>query len=301
MNRILRRTAIGVGALAGIVLLGAGAVYGVSEHRMHRTYAVSPRPLPAVDPAVAVERGRHIATAIGKCGDCHGDDLGGHVMADDPAFGRLVAPNLPRGANGAAARFSDEDFVRAIHHGVKKDGTSLVVMPATAYSNLSAPDLASLVAYLRSLPPVERALPPMKVGPLARALFVAGKLDDLSPAAHIDHGAAWVPDVPRTDTVAYGRYLAVNGGCTSCHGANLAGGPMPGPPGPIAANLTPAGVAGGREADFVRTLRTGVRPNGAPVNEAMPVKYTKLMTDDEIHAVWRYLQSVPAVATVATR
>jgi mono/diheme cytochrome c family protein len=298
MHRIVRRTAIGLGALAGVVLLGAGAVYGVSERRLHRTFTVSARPLPAVD-AAAIERGRHLATAIAKCGDCHGDDLGGHVMVDDPAFGRLVAPNLTRGGQGTAARFSDADFVRAIHHGVRPDGRSLMVMPATSFSNLSAADLAAVVAYVRAMPPVERALPATRVGPLARVLFVAGKLDDLQPAAHIDHAADWAADVAPSDTVAFGRYLAVNGGCTSCHGANLAGGPMPGPPGPPAANLTRAGVAGGREEDFAHTLRTGIRANGTPVNEAMPIKYTRLMTDAEIHAVWRYLQTVPAVAYAA--
>jgi hypothetical protein len=44
-----------------------------------------------------------------------------------------------------------------------------------------------------------------------------------------------------------------------------------------------------------------VRPGGSTVNAAMPVRFTKLMTDAEIHAVWQYLRSVPAVERVASR
>ena len=96
-------------------------------------------------------------------------------------------------------------------------------------------------------------------------------------------------------TLEYGRSLANVGGCTGCHNPSLSGGPIIGaPPGtPQAANLTPGGRSWTLEL-FRHTLRTGERPGGGQLSDFMPIRYTKLMTDDEIEAVWRYLVSVPA-------
>ena len=68
-----------------------------------------------------------------------------------------------------------------------------------------------------------------------------------------------------------------------------------GPPGSLpAANITPEGLKTYDEAKFFLALREGIRPSGVPINpEFMPWKLTKLMTDDEIRAVWKYLQTVP--------
>ena len=63
-----------------------------------------------------------------------------------------------------------------------------------------------------------------------------------------------------------------------------------------ASNITPAGIGSWTEADFLRALREGVRPGGTPIDPAMPVRYTKEMTDVELRAVWAYLQTVPAKA-----
>ena len=97
-------------------------------------------------------------------------------------------------------------------------------------------------------------------------------------------------------TVEYGRYIAAVG-CQGCHGQTLAGGPIEGgaPDWPPAANLTPAGSLKTWTADgFTRFLRTGVRPNGAPVSPVMPIRETSRLTDDEIRALWLYLQTIPA-------
>jgi mono/diheme cytochrome c family protein len=59
------------------------------------------------------------------------------------------------------------------------------------------------------------------------------------------------------------------------------------------ANLTPSGLKAYDEAAFFTALRTGVRPGGSKVNEAMPWRRTKEMTDDEIRAVRAYLKTVP--------
>lgn len=98
-------------------------------------------------------------------------------------------------------------------------------------------------------------------------------------------------------SVAYGRYLAA--GCTGCHGLGYSGGPIPGAPPsfPPAANLTPDNASGlGRwsEADFLRALREGVRPDGSTINPVMPWKNFARMSDTELKALYLFLQQVPA-------
>ena len=52
-------------------------------------------------------------------------------MLEQPsAFGTLAAPNLTRGAGGLGSTFTDTDWVRAIRHGIHRDGTSLLIMPS---------------------------------------------------------------------------------------------------------------------------------------------------------------------------
>jgi mono/diheme cytochrome c family protein len=113
----------------------------------------------------------------------------------------------------------------------------------------------------------------------------------------IDHEQS--PRAPVEDVTAeYGKYLITLGDCTECHGANLTGassfnkGGLPGP------NLTPGGVLKGwSEVDFLRALRDGVRPDGSKISDQMPWNNYRLMTDNELQAIWLYLQSLPAIPT----
>ena len=101
--------------------------------------------------------------------------------------------------------------------------------------------------------------------------------------------------MPPADTVEYGHYIAQVGGCTGCHGAGLSGGPIPGVPPdfPPAQNLTPTGIGQWSDADIVRALRVGKRPDGTTINQFMPWPYTASMTDTEMAALIKYLRSVP--------
>jgi cytochrome c553 len=197
-----------------------------------------------------------------------------------------------------AARYSDGQFERAIRHAVDADGHALAIMPSDDYNVMSQEDMGDLLAYLRSLPPVNRQLPPTTVRALGRALYLAGELP-LFPAERIDHAKAPPPAVPAGVTVAYGEYLATIGACKGCHGPDLAGhaeGQAPGEP--PAANLTPVGRLGHwSEQDFFHALRTGIRPDGTAINAAMPWAQAGQMTDDEIRAVWMYLKTVPPKQT----
>jgi mono/diheme cytochrome c family protein len=169
-------------------------------------------------------------------------------------------------------------------------------MPSEVFVHLSDEDLGAIVAYFRQVPPIDREVPRTGFGPLGRALLATGKLDIL--VAPKTPRLAPVARVPRAPARDYGRYLAHISGCHGCHGYGLSGGRVAGPPGlPPASNLTPAGaLAGWTEADFVRLMRTGTRPGGGAVHEFMPWRVNGNMTDEELHALWEYLRSVPAKA-----
>src|SRR5262249_21261715 len=136
-----------------LLLVAIGAAYLVSNARLNTTYAITPPPLAIPSDAASISRGQHLAVAVARCVDCHGDNLAGKVFLDEPP-GRIVAPNLTRGAGGVAGLLSDADWVRAIRDGVGPNGKALLIMPAE-YSQLSDADLAAIISYVKSTPPVD--------------------------------------------------------------------------------------------------------------------------------------------------
>jgi mono/diheme cytochrome c family protein len=298
MARIVRGVGITLAALLVVVLLAGAAAYFVSEARVNKKLVIAAEAIPIPTDSASIERGRHFARSISKCIVCHGDNLAGQVLVENGAMGRWVPLNLTRGKGGVGAQLTDADFVRAIRHGVAPDGRKLMMMPSQEYGQLSPEDLGMIIAYVKSVPPVDNELPPSKLGPVARALIAANKLP-LYEADAIVHSVS-APAAPAPGpTVEYGRYLGTVGGCVGCHGPGLSGGKIPtGPPDwPPAANLTPTGI-GTRytEATFTKALREGVKPEGVAINPAMPIGSTKEMTDDEIRAVWVFLKTVPPKA-----
>ena len=295
MRRLLKAAGYLVAGAAALILVAAAAVYGFSEARYRRQYAVAPRTISVPTDSAAIARGAHVAETFGGCVECHGENLGGKVVFDDPPVGRVYGANLTRGRGGLGTVLTDGDIVRAVQHGVGHDGRPLKVMPSTDYTALTERDLAAIVAWMRSRPAVDTVQPPVQVGPVGRALFVAGKLPMLH-AERIDHARPMGTRVTPGVTVEYGRYIAAVG-CRGCHGQTLAGGPIEGgaPDWPPAANLTPAGALKTWTAEgFTRFLRTGTRPNGSVVSTVMPIRQTSRLTDEEIQALWLYLQTLPA-------
>ena len=295
MKKLLRWLGIAVVVLVCALLLGASIVYAVSSRRINRRYNVAAEPVAIPTDSASRARGRHLVEAVAKCPDCHRANLGGGRFIDDPALARVAAPNLTRGRGGAGNRFRDADWVRVIRHGVLPGGRGAIIMPAEAYVHLSDADLGAVIAYVKSVPPVDTTWPPPRFGPVGRTLLALDKLP-VFPAASIDHARRNVATPASDTTVAYGRYLANTGGCHSCHNAALSGGAnAAGPPdSPPAANLTPTGLAGWTEEMFVRVLREGKKPDGSAVDDNfMPWRSSGKMSDAEIHAVWLYLRSVP--------
>lgn len=289
---ILRWTGrIALGFVA-LVVLAAGTTFGLSEARMARKYSVPDHPLTPRTDSAGLALGARLVK-IRSCAECHGANLGGTVMIDNPMIGRLTTPNLTLGGRGK--ELEPRDWERAVRHAVRRDGSPLRVMPAHELTTMADDELAAIVGYIRSLPPVAQALPSVRVGPVIRAMFLAGQVE-LLPAELIDHTKSHVAHVEAEPTAKYGEYLAI--GCMGCHGPTLSGGKIPGAPPEWkpAANITPEGIGRYSEDDFIRILRTGTRPDGSIVDSAMPWRLMKEMTDVELKALYAYLRTVPAKA-----
>ncbi|MEP6492195.1 MAG: c-type cytochrome [bacterium] len=286
-----------IGTLVVLVVVAVSAVYGMSEMRFRRTYSVPSETIAVSEDSAILARGEHIASAIAGCADCHGQGLKGNVMLDAPPLGRLVAPNLTTGDGGLGALLTPEVIERALRHGVGPDGRPLRVMPADELQYMSDEDTRAVVSYVRHLAPANNVLAPTNLMLLPRALMVAGAMPIL--AAEKIGESSKAMSVTAAPTAEYGDYLSQISGCRGCHGPALSGGKMAGgdPSWGPAANLTRSGNLGKwTEAEFVKTLRTGVRPDGIALKIPMPWKTVGKMTDEELHALWLYLQSVPARA-----
>ncbi len=165
-------------------------------------------------------------------------------------------------------------------------------MPAEAYTHLSDADLGAVIGYLRSQPAVDTTQPATTLGPIGR-LILARDAKAFIAAEVVDHGATPPASVTPERSVAYGQYLANIGGCTSCHQASLKGGLELGPPGtPKTADISATGrVRQWSEEQFREAMRTGVRPDQTTINPFMPWRSYRHMTDEELGAIWDFLQS----------
>jgi mono/diheme cytochrome c family protein len=126
----------------------------------------APIPKPGVETlasperAALVRRGRYLFT-VTSCFFCHGADGAGGTKVSWRPFGTLFTRNItPDGETGIGA-WSDAEVARAIRSGISRDGRPLHWQGMTwdLFSNLDEEDVVSVIAYLRALPPVRKAIP----------------------------------------------------------------------------------------------------------------------------------------------
>jgi mono/diheme cytochrome c family protein len=210
----------------------------------------------------------------------------------------VVAPNLTSGQGGIGASFSDEDWIRALYHGVTQEGRSVIMMPSLFFNVMSKDDLTSVIAYMKTIYPVDNVLPETKPGPMVYALIGAGPFTETMSALHIDHEAPFPVSPVEDESVEYGAYLVEIGQCRACHGSELAGGQVS-RSAPIGPNLTPGGEMGfWDEETFFSVIRTGTHPSGRQLDSYMPWQFFSNMTDSELRAIRAYLSSQPALKNV---
>jgi mono/diheme cytochrome c family protein len=281
MKRLLRWTGMALGSLAALAIVAYAVVYLISERILGRTYEI-----PAVaisiptDPA-AIAEGRRLAITRGCFGGCHGRQVEGAVMFDQPMIGRVVAPNL----TAAVRKYSDAELVGIIRNGVRPGGRSMMVMPSEAFVLLTDEDVGRIIAFLKSLPSVDGPGPSVSLGPLGRIGVAVGQF---KPVAKLI--AETVPPPAATNEVAtHGRYLARTT-CAQCHGTGLRGDSNPDFTSPSLQVVT----AYSPEA-FTQLMRAGVALGGRhlPTMSPWSQQHLSQLTDAEIAALYSYLHTMP--------
>jgi cytochrome c553 len=294
---LLKKILIGVGAVIGLVVVGAGGFVYVQtsafDASLEKVYDV---PIPNVqrstDPAV-LARGDHVAHSLAPCAvsDCHGKDLAGGKTIEIGPIGTFVGPNITSAALGAA--YSDGELARLIVHGIKKDGRGVRFMSSHEFNFISDDDVNAVISWLRTQPGVNRPSGSMRIGTLGKVLDRLDKIP-IDVARRINHDKILKAPAP-TPTATYGRFIALL--CTGCHGNNLSGGPIPGAPPEMAIplNLTPhaTGLAGMKYEEFEKTMKTGIRKDGRKLDPMMPVEAFGNFDDTEMRALFAYLMSLP--------
>lgn len=213
--------------------------------------------------------------------------------------GRVVAPNISPDAETGVGNWTDDQLARAIREGISHDGRALFpIMPYPDFRAMSDEDLASIIVYLRSLPPVRQLLPKTQI------VFPVNYLIRTAPQPLTAPVPA--PDVSTPEK--RGKYLVTIIGCTDCHTPQDQGQPLPGmdfaggfimegPWGRVASsNITPdpSGIPYYDLALFTQVFRTGYA-NSRPINQIMPWTSFREMTDEDIAAIFSYVKTLKPV------
>jgi len=301
VKRAWKRTALALGGAALSLLLLYTVANVKARARLTRKFEAHrvELALPPPGDQAAVLRGRHLVEARYACQHCHGDNLGGGVMIDEPAIGVVRGPNLTLGRGGRPANYSMADWDRIVRHGIKPDGTG-AIMPSQDYFKMSDAELSDIVAFIRAAPAIDAQVPAPRFGPVGTVLLALGKLP--ISAERQEPTRAHPTRPPETaDNVQFGEHLTAT--CTACHRSNLAGGPMSfgSPDWPAAANLTPhaSGLGDWTYDEFERALTQGVSRDGHALREPMKsvVPAAQAMLPTERRAIWTYLRSIGPVAS----
>jgi len=296
MKKVFKWIGIVLGSLIGLLLIAGVVLFLIGNARLNKTYDFPPSNITLPTDAASIEYGRHRAETL--CQGCHGADLSGieNWFSAGP-LGTMDSANLTSGEGGIGGEFTTEDYVRAIRHGIDREGKPIFMTAVVSTSHLSDEDLGAIIAYLKTVPPVDHKTNGRHFTPLANILFAAGALGNM-PVEDVSHEVN-VSAPERGATKEYGEYLVNTNDCHVCHGPQLNGGSYPDPTiKKISPNLTPGGELGfWTEEEFINTIRTGTTPGGHNLDpELMPWKYYSKFYDDELKAIWLYLQSLPKLS-----
>jgi mono/diheme cytochrome c family protein len=259
-------------------------------------------------------RGTYLVKHVTPCMECHAPHrwtehdapveanmLGaGQEMPMKGLPGRVVAPNLSSDPETGAGNWTDDQLARAIREGIGNDGRALFpMMPYQRFRSMSDEDVASIVVYLRSLPPVRRRQPATEIVVPVRYLIRSVPEPLRAP----------VPAPDLSTPARRGAYLATLAACGECHtpqddhgqpipGLEFAGGFIfEGPWGRVASgNLTPdpSGIPYYDLALFTEVLRTG-HAKARRINQIMPWHAFGGMTDEDIAAIFANLATLTPV------
>jgi mono/diheme cytochrome c family protein len=300
--------------LLGIVVLLAvviSATIGWRPFVGPRTRALTNRTFERTPERLA--RGKYLAESVAGCMGCHslhdwskhdapivpGMEGAGDIFPEEDLPGRIVAPNLTPDPQTGTGNWSDDTLARAIREGIGHDGRALFpIMPYQHLRHMSDEDLASIIVFLRSLPPVHHSLPKTAI------IFPVKYLIRSVPQPV----TAPVPAPDLSTPVKRGEYLATLAHCADCHtpqrqgqpiaGLEYAGGfILQGPWGRVAsANITPdpSGISYYDDMLFLQVMRTGY-VGARRLNQIMPWSEFRGMTDQDVAAIFAYLRTLKPI------
>lgn len=276
----------------------------------------NPEDLKVIITPEKVERGQYLAYHVMMCADCHSvrdfsyfsgppkpgtEFTGGDIFDHSMGFpGRFVSTNITPFGIG---EWTDGELFRLITTGVKRDGNPIFpVMPYHKFGQLDRADIESVIAFLRTLDPVETN------HPQSEADFPMNLIMRTMPQE------AQLTKIPsKTDVLAYGRYMTMAAACMDCH-TNFSKGKYVGPEGGggreflfpdgsilRTANLTPheTGLGNVSKKQFIRLFKRysdsgETLPQVAPgdLQTIMPWYMYSGMTEEDLAAIYTYLQSL---------
>lgn len=312
MKTFLKWSAISLFILVVLLATGITATIGWRPILGPKYRAVTTRKFEATPQRL--ERGRYLATSVSGCFGCHsehdwkshgapttpGTEGTGEVMPFPDLPGRVVAPNITPDPETGIGNWTDDELARAIREGVARDGHTLFpMMPYERFREMSDEDLASIIVYLRTLPPIRRQLPRSEIVFPVKYLINSAP----QPVESVSSDA-----VTSADPVKRGAYLVSIGGCQDCHtaavhgepvaGLEFAGGvPLTGPWGMVAsANLTPddSGIKYYDESLFLQVMHTGF-VRARELKPIMPYWEFGNMKDEDLKAIFAYLRTLKPV------
>ncbi|AXY23626.1 Nicotinate dehydrogenase subunit B [Komagataeibacter saccharivorans] len=301
MARNTWRNRLRVGGFALAFATVGGALATLSPWRA----AIAPvePPDPGLFSASAIARGAQVAAA-GDCAVCHtapGGVTNAGGFALDTPFGVIYTTNLTPDPETGIGRWSYEAFVRAMRHGISRDGRHLYpAFPYTAFAKTSESDMQALYAYLMAQKPVRNAPPETRLKfPYNLRFTLAGW------NAMFHDPAPFTPDPARSVQWNRGAYLVEGlGHCSACHtprnamGAEswrksyLAGGEAEGWSAPPLSALSSSPLPWS-EDDLYAYLRTGYSRNHGPAGGPMaPVVHAmSALPDEDVRAMAHYVAS----------
>ena len=226
-------------------------------------------------------RGERLGKVLG-CTGCHGKDLTGHPWIEDPDLAILFTSNLTR----AVPLHSDAELARTIRFGARPDGSPLWEMPSHIFTDLSDPDMAALIAWLRTLKPAGKDHPRIVIGPGGRRMIEAGEVRPEPEVVRSNRSKGPAPLDGRHD---WARYM-IRATCSECHGIELKGDQDP-TDGPGTPDLIIAG--GYSREEFRHLLRTGEPTGGRTLALMADVAQGRFvhLTDREADAIYDYLKA----------
>jgi Cytochrome c len=310
MNKFVKGLGIGVLVLVLLAVVGISATIGWRPFIGPKKRALTDRKFEATPERL--KRGEYLSEHVAGCTYCHtpqedgpngpervrGQKGGGQIF-NIPGFpGIVVAPNITPDRETGIGNFTDDQLARAIREGISHDGQTLFpMMPYAHFRRMSDEDLASVVVYLKTLPPIRNALP---------------RTDIHFPVKYLVRGVPQpvIGTVPAdlSTPASRGEYVVNLSSCLDCHtprkrgrldsAMKFAGGQVFDASGQIASpNITPdaTGIGGYTEDKFVKALRTGY-VGKRQLNTVMPWQGYSGQTDEDLKAMYAYLRTVPAVA-----